>query len=86
LKLNDFTYKINYCNMITLVKEFTKKIYASYHIDVKTGMYPSHYEDLPTNSSPSGSSRIRNSLNTTTPVSILISGVTATANLTFWGG
>jgi hypothetical protein len=39
LKLNDLTYKVNYCNMITLVKEFAKKIYKSYQIDIKTGMY-----------------------------------------------
>jgi hypothetical protein len=38
VKLNDFTYKVNYCNMITLVKEFAKKIYSSYNIDIKNGM------------------------------------------------
>ncbi len=38
LRMNDFTYKVNYCNMITLVKEFARNIYQRYNIDTKTGM------------------------------------------------
>lgn len=37
LRLNDLTYKVNYCNMITLVKEFARKIYKNYQIDTKNG-------------------------------------------------
>lgn len=36
--MNDFTYKVNYCNMVTLVKEFAQNIYKRYKIDTKTGM------------------------------------------------
>lgn len=39
LHLNDLTYKINFCNMITLVKEFAKRTYKHYHIDTKVGTY-----------------------------------------------
>ena len=38
LKMNDFTYKVNYCNMRTLVKEFAQNIYSNYNIDPKNGM------------------------------------------------
>ena len=39
LRMNDLTYKVNYCNMITLVKEFAKNTYKSYKIDPNDGMY-----------------------------------------------
>jgi hypothetical protein len=39
LKLNDLTYKVNYCNMITLVKEFASNIYKNYKIEPTHGMY-----------------------------------------------
>ena len=46
LKMNDFTYKVNYCNMRTLVKEFAKNIFKNYEIDLRHGMYPNSYPDL----------------------------------------
>ena len=37
-RMNDLTYKVNYCNMITLVKEFASNIFKNYCIDPKDGM------------------------------------------------
>lgn len=83
LKMNEFTYKINYCNMITLLKEFSKNVYKDYNIDIKNGMYGSSISDLPMSSLIPGSGHILNSSRATTPTFMPVFGVTMMGSLIF---
>ena len=76
LRMNDFTYKVNYCNMITLVKEFAKNIYKNYHIDLKNGKYPHQHLDSPSSNSKNGSDHITNFSKHITQASISTCGLT----------